>query len=1114
MRGFGLLKIVVTALLLAGAGTRLCAQEQEERLSEAKREMNRQVSQDKAIRQSKKDLKESSYKGAVKKQVEYGHAAYSQEQYALALDRYLRAYEKEADSANLLSITFLMGQCQQRLNHPKAASQHYNKIWLQGERSASFLQAYLEALFAIGDYRKAGIVIEELDKQGVESAMLYTRKESLEKMQDAVDMQQMFGLLPEDVILDTAINTAFSEYGPTLVQGELYFSSSRPVEGQVLSDPRTGQGYSRLFSSRFDPVSKSWGTPTPVKGEVAGLRGNIGTFSYDSADNTGYFTWVSGKATGIFTVQRAGDEWVNRQQLLFNYKQGADDFLGKVAHPSISKDGRRLLFVYRDPASPETGTDIWYVEKVEKKPEPVTKKRKGRSSSAPAPTTSSRSKKKKQPEGDQYVTVNADWGVPVRLSDEVNSAGRESFPQWINDSMFVFSSDGHVGNGGMDLYLTTVDPKNPVQVRSVDIFPRPINSSYDDGAVLPDPEHGFIILASNRHTRWGKTDNIYHIDKFGLKHSVEGYVFALPAPDTVSATLAEAAPVAAGAKAPDSVQAADSTAFAVADSSLRTFAAIDSTALSVADSAAGLQAADSLRRTPATTASAATPVAVVSVKDTTLVERTKLYNYYVMVNNPESGFFESVSPDSNGRYFISYLDPGEYDLTAYSEGYKDTTIHLSLERNNLMLPILINHRQDFDVAKKMQPKPKKAAPKPKPAPKPAPAPVAAKKPAPKKEDPSPRDIIKNLDKTKRYIPTVNKRSVEDYHARVDDPLRRTKLTVVPPDVHCEVCGEKDVWRKKVGEEFYVKSGDDKALISLVNAQGQTTYVDLAPNSAYSIVVQSTGSDGKASLPSNVQKGDILRKVVTRDYILFECAPKLSELNDEQYINNLYFDFDESGLIKDAPRELDRLIIVAIKNPQMYFQIETNADERGSEAYNKALTDRRLASVKSYVEKKGLDMSRVIGRSLGKSNPLVKGARTDEEHRLNRRAVVNLINTQAKNIKTGDATYPAPEVNPLNSGEVTFMVQLGAFRTPLENPLSYYGDVVANNPDLTITYYMDKDGYYKYNTGGIFTKIEDARALVVKLLNQKRECYISAFYKGQRITVSEALVILKHNKGGK
>ncbi|MDE7337679.1 MAG: OmpA family protein, partial [Bacteroidales bacterium] len=390
----------------------------------------------------------------------------------------------------------------------------------------------------------------------------------------------------------------------------------------------------------------------------------------------------------------------------------------------------------------------------------------------------------------------------------------------------------------------------------------------------------------------------------------------------------------------------------------------------------------------------------------------------------------------------------------------------------------------------------------------------AKKPEVKKDLPSPRDIIKALDTTKRYIPTVNPRSVTDYHARVDDPLRRTKLTVLPPDVKCDVCGEKDVWRKQVGEEFFVKSTDDKALITLVNTQGKTTYVDLAPNSAYSIMVQDVSTDGKAKLPTGVQKGDVLRKVVARDYILFECVPKLAELNDEQYINNLYFDFDESGLIKDAPRELDRLIIVAIKNPQVYFQIETNADERGSEEYNKALTDRRLQSVKSYVEKKGLDMSRVVGRSLGKSNPLIKGARTDEEHRLNRRAVINLINSQAQNVKKGDATYPAPEVNPLNNNEVSFMVQLGAFRTPLENPLSYYGDVVTNNPDLSITYYMDKDGYYKYNTGGIFKNIEDARALVVKLLNQKRECYISAFYKGQRITVSEALVILRHNNGGK
>lgn len=1033
MRGYGLLTLISFVLFLSGPS--LWAQQTGE-ASSSRREAENQARQDMALRQARQDLKNSSFKGSVRKQVRLGHAAFSQEQYALALDRYLRAYEQEKDSANQMAITFLLGQCQQRLNHPKAASQYYMKLWEAGQRNTGFLKAYLDVLFSLGDYQGASGVLAELERQGQESDLLKVRKESLEKMPEAVEMQQAFGLFPDDVVYDSLLNTAFSEYGPSLVLDRLYFSSSRPQSGQVLSDPRTGQGYSRLFSAQYDPVRRVWADPRPVEGEVAGLEGNVGTFSYDSVRNTGYFTWAQGKNTGIYTVQRQADgSWANRQMLTFNYKSGGDDFVGKVAHPSISRDGKRLLFVYRDPTR-GGGTDIWCVERTESKPAPVKKRR----------TSSSRSRKKTVEPG-QTIQVNSEWGLPYRFSDHVNTPGRESFPQWVNDTMFVFASDGHVGNGGMDLYLAVLDAENPSQVSSVCTFPRPINSSYDDNSLLPDPVHGFMLLGSNRYTSWGKTDNLYHIRKSALKHEVRGGVYGK---------------IASG-------QDSDS-----ADSV----------------SSAG--------------------------------EKVRVKDFYVMVTNMQGGFYQSVSADSNGLFTISYLEPGTYDFTVYADGYRDEKRSLYLPADQVMLPVLLRHRLDFTVELKQE--------------RPDPVPVAETEKEEREQDFQkpllvestdtffesdeqkegteslimPRQIIRQLDSMDRFVSRIDQRYVSDYKSRINDPLRRARLTVVPPTAKCEVCGEEGQWRKNVGEEFYVKSGDDKALITLVDGQGNTTYVDLAPNSAYSIQVQTLASDGPG-LPSGIRQDDIVRKVATRDYVLFECMPKLSEINDEVYVNNVYFDFDKAELIKDGPRELDRMIIVAIKNPQMYFQIESHADERGSEEYNRRLTDRRLAAVEEYVERKGMDMSRVEGRSMGESDPLIANARTEEEHRLNRRTTFTLVNPQARNVKKGDASYPAPEAAPRIESRVGFMVQIGAFRQPLEDPLSYYRDVVENNPDLKITYYMDKDGLYKYNVGGYFEDIGQARSLVERLLKQKRECYISAFYKGRRITVSEALKIKAHTE---
>lgn len=1054
---------------------------QQPKMSESQREVKQQIRQDKAMKDAKEEIRSVGYKPSVRKRMELGKAAYDQEQYAIAFDRYLRAYEKEKDSARRVLIEYALGQCQQRLNHPKAAAMYYSRIWRYGLRDADFLQSYTDVLFSLGEYKQAEQVLEQIKKSGRRNPVVDTREESLSNYyMQAAEMQEAFGLLPKDLHYDSAINTAFSEYAPSLVGQHMIFSSSRPQDGQTVSDPRTAQGYSRLYWADFDPVRNTWGNPRPLTGEIADLEGNVGIFSYDSVRNIGYFTWNQTNSSGIYTVQQLADgSWGGLTQFKFNYKEGEGDFLGEVAHPSISRDGNRLLFIYRDEVH-KSGTDIWYVERAAPEAAPSTGRKKR--VTPPSAQKNQSSSRRKQPQSTvgQPVIVNSEWGVPVRYGESVNTSGREAFPQWVNDSMFVFASDGHAGLGGTDLYLAVLDSLDKSQVKRVHTFPMPINSSYDDNTLLPDRKHNNLILSSNRHVGWGRTDNIFLLRKWGVKYKVEGRVgWYKPRIDSAALT---SAPI---------------PAFLPSD----TLAALTDT-LPVVDSLTAA-APDSLAAVPASHALPEPVYDFLPVK-----------NYYLMVKNKETGFYKSVLPDSTGKYSVPYLEPGTYDFALYAEGFADTVQRIVLEKDGQVLPVLVTRELDFIVRSKIAPK--KPTPKPQPVPKkkdtikkpPVRKPVVKKDSVPS----TPKALISNIDKKRKDMKLgPDKRTVDDYQRRVNDPLRRAKLTVLPPDAHCEVCGKEPQWRRNVGEDFYVKAGDDKALITLTDQQGHVSYVDLAPNTAYGIQIQVTSNNNLPSLPNGITENDIRKKVVTRDYVLFECVPKLSELNDEAYINNLYFDFDKEDLIKDGSRELDRMIIIALKNPQMYFQIEANADERGTDEYNKKLTDRRLNTITSYVEKKGMDMRRVKGISYGESNPLIRHANTEEEHRLNRRTTFRLLNPKAVNVKKGDATYPVAELAAPVSEKPVYMVQVGAFRTPLDNPLDYYQDIVRNNPDLKITYYMDADGLYKYNVGGHFKTVEQARAVVKRLLDQNRECYISAFFKGQRITVSEASAILKHGK---
>ncbi|WP_243641649.1 OmpA family protein [Maribacter algicola] len=105
---------------------------------------------------------------------------------------------------------------------------------------------------------------------------------------------------------------------------------------------------------------------------------------------------------------------------------------------------------------------------------------------------------------------------------------------------------------------------------------------------------------------------------------------------------------------------------------------------------------------------------------------------------------------------------------------------------------------------------------------------------------------------------------------------------------------------------------------------------------------------------------------------------------------IHFDFDKSYIRTDAAKELDKLISVMNEYPQMVIKIESHTDSRGSDVYNKYLSDRRAKSTREYIISKGIAPERIqsaIGygeeRLLNECNGSVHC--TEEKHYLNRRS---------------------------------------------------------------------------------------------------------------------------------
>ena len=104
------------------------------------------------------------------------------------------------------------------------------------------------------------------------------------------------------------------------------------------------------------------------------------------------------------------------------------------------------------------------------------------------------------------------------------------------------------------------------------------------------------------------------------------------------------------------------------------------------------------------------------------------------------------------------------------------------------------------------------------------------------------------------------------------------------------------------------------------------------------------------------------------------------------LNAIYFDFDKSNIKAEAAFELDKLVQIMNKYPEMTVSIESHTDSKGPSSYNQRLSERRAKTTSQYVISKGIDSSRLSSAGKGESNPVVDCTNcSKEEDQLNRRS---------------------------------------------------------------------------------------------------------------------------------
>lgn len=353
-------------------------------------------------------------------------------------------YQKGGEPTDVRSIRQMADSY--RLNGDyNAAATYYQKLIEQQPDATDYLHL-AQALLAIGKCESAITYYQKYAEQAIPETRTFIK-----------DCSELTTFVKKSIKLSPieGINSDLLDFSAVPYRGNVVFTSSRG-ENQSCRDSWTGTGYTDMYIA-----SVKDGKATDVKPfqEETNQRYHDGTATFNQAGTMMYFTrnqaFVGENKTRflkIFESKLRSGTWSEGEELSFN----GNSF--STCHPTISADGRKLYFASDRPGG-KGGMDIWVSE-----------------------------------------LSNGKWAAPKNV-EAVNSAGNEVFPYINPQNILHFSSDGHKGIGGLDVFRLSEN--------QVENMGTPFNSSYDDFAYNEQDggQRGFI--STNRKGGFGGDDDIY-----------------------------------------------------------------------------------------------------------------------------------------------------------------------------------------------------------------------------------------------------------------------------------------------------------------------------------------------------------------------------------------------------------------------------------------------------------------------------------------------------------------------------------------------------------------------------------------------------------------------------
>lgn len=397
------------------------------------------------------------------RQIKNANKKFEQFDYVDAREMYLRVADDGFASAEVFKK---LGDSYYFTAEPQSAAQWYGKLISGNYENIEtiYYLRYALALKSIKDYAGADDMMYTFQqKSGADS-----RGDMFAKERDYLKViEQQSGRYDVESL---SFNSENQDFGPAFYGSELLFSSNRKraIRGQslhewnelpfldlyVVEDPSTGTAIRQLDKGLNTKYHESTSVMTTDGNTIYFTRNNY-IDSEEGMDQEDVIKLILLKTT------KENNNWTKPVELPFNSN------LYSVAHPALSPDGKTLYFASDMPGTKGL-SDLWKVA----------------------------------------ITGDNTYGAPINLGDQINTEGRETFPFITSDAKLYFATDGHIGLGGLDVFVSELDSAG-MAGESFNVG-KPVNGSADDFGLILNEETDKGYFASNRSGGKGY-DDIYGV---------------------------------------------------------------------------------------------------------------------------------------------------------------------------------------------------------------------------------------------------------------------------------------------------------------------------------------------------------------------------------------------------------------------------------------------------------------------------------------------------------------------------------------------------------------------------------------------------------------------------